>query len=86
MHGLTGSVCKSLSGLPAHAACFLTQVTKQLHSQRCKDKEEKHEEKTEIPHLQRDNGEQEGFKSESSAHTHRKRIEINALRSKSTRR
>lgn len=53
----------------AHAACFLTQVTKQLHSQRCKDKEEKHEEKTEIPHLQRDNRMREGYKSESSSHT-----------------
>lgn len=40
-------------------ACVLTQVPKQLHSQRCKDKEEKHEEETQIPHLQRDNRKRE---------------------------
>lgn len=40
-------------------ACVLTQVPKQLHSQRCKDKEEKHEEETQIPHLQRDNKKRE---------------------------
>lgn len=32
----------------------LTQVTEQLHSQRGIDEEEKHEEKTQIPHLQGD--------------------------------
>lgn len=42
-------------------ACALTQVTKQLYSQRCKDKEEEHEEKTQIPHLQRNNRKREGL-------------------------
>lgn len=69
-----------------HTACVLTQVTKQLHSQRCKDKEEKHEEKTQIPHLQRDNRGWEGFSQRISAHTKKnwkKRMEIDVLCSKS---
>lgn len=88
MHGLTGkNICESLSHLPARILqCVLTQVTKQLHSQRCKDKEEKHEEKTQIPHLQRDNKGWEGFSQRSSAHMKKKKkkIKINVLRSKST--
>lgn len=44
-----------------HRACVLTQVTKQLHSQCCIDEEEKHEQKTQIPHLQRDNRKGEGL-------------------------
>lgn len=69
VHGLSGmDVCESLFALCLvcltacmHTACVLTQVTKELHSQRCKDKEEKHEEKTQIPHLQRDNRKREGL-------------------------
>lgn len=48
-------MCIFVSSACMRTACVLTQVTKELHSQRCKDKEEKHEEKTQIPHLQRDN-------------------------------
>ncbi len=44
-----------------HSAYVLTQVTKQLHSQRCEDKEEEHEEETQISHLQRDNRKREGL-------------------------
>lgn len=40
---------------------MLTQVTKQLHSQCCIDKEEKHEEKTQIAHLQGDNRKRGGL-------------------------
>lgn len=38
-----------------HSARVLTQVSKQLDSQCCKNEEEKHEEKTQIPHLHKDN-------------------------------
>lgn len=69
-HGLAGkNMCESLSAC-TRTACVLTQITKQLHSQRCKDKEEKHEEKTQIPHLQRDNRGWEGFSQRTSAQTH----------------
>jgi len=37
----------------------LTQVAEQLHTQRCENKEEKHEEESQIPHLQRDSRERE---------------------------
>lgn len=76
--GFVWSVCM-------HGACVLTQVTKQLHSQRCKDKEEEHEEKTQIPHLQRGNRKREGLeegemrlakqtnnKGQQTAHTNEK--------------
>lgn len=44
-----------------HTARVLTQVAEELHSQRRKDKEEEHEEETQIPHLQRDNRKQGGL-------------------------
>lgn len=44
-----------------HTARVLTQVAEELHSQRRKDKEEEHEEETQIPHLQRDNGKRGGL-------------------------
>lgn len=42
---------ESESLLP-HSARDLTQVTEQLHSKRCKDEKQEHEEKTQIAHLQ----------------------------------
>lgn len=44
-----------------HTAHVLTQVAEELHSQRRKDKEEEHEEETQIPHLQRDNRKRGGL-------------------------
>lgn len=61
MHAYAWPELYVLRNLLCYCVCVLTQVTKQLHSQCCIDKEEKHEEETQIPHLQRDNRMQEGL-------------------------
>lgn len=51
----------------------LTQVTKQLHAQCCEDKEQQHEEKTQIPHLK---AEEEDEEKERDAEGNQKLYQI----------